>query len=45
MPQRHKSIDPDEDLQIRDEFRKKLEQRLKKPSKRFSHDKVLKKFA
>jgi hypothetical protein len=34
--------DPDEDLQIRDEFRKKL---LKKPSKRFSHDKVLKKFA
>ena len=37
--------DPDSGLQLRKEFKTKLEQRLKKPSKRISHDEVLKKFA
>jgi hypothetical protein len=36
--------DPDTDLHLKDDFRKKLEQRLGKPSKRFSHEEVLKKF-
>jgi hypothetical protein len=37
--------DPDSGLQLRKEFKTKLEQRLKKPSKRISHEEVLKKFA
>lgn len=37
--------DPDSGLQLKDEFRAKLEQRLKKPSKRISHEEVLKQFA
>lgn len=36
--------DPDTDLHLKDDFGKKLEQRLSKPSKRFSHEEVLKKF-
>lgn len=37
--------DPDSGLHLRKEFKTKIEQRLKKPSKRISHEKVLKKFA
>lgn len=37
--------DPDSGLQLREDFKAKLEQRLKKPSKRISHDEVLKRFA
>ncbi len=37
--------DPDSGLQLREDFKAKLEQRLKKPSKRISHEEVLKKFA
>jgi hypothetical protein len=37
--------DPDSGLHLRKEFKTKLEQRLKKPSKRISHEEVLKKFA
>jgi len=37
--------DPDSGLQLRKEFKTKLEQRLKKPSKRISHEEVLIKFA
>lgn len=37
--------DPDSGLQLRKEFKTKLEQRLKKPSKRISHEEVLKIFA
>ena len=37
--------DPDSGLQLKKEFKIKLEQRLKKPSKRISHEEVLKKFA
>ena len=36
--------DPDSGLQLKEEFKKKLEQRLKKPSKRIHHKEVLKKF-
>ena len=37
--------DPDSGLHLRKEFKTKIEQRLKKPSKRISHEEVLKKFA
>lgn len=37
--------DPDSGLQLKKEFRAKLEQRLKKPSKRISHQEVMKRFA
>ena len=37
--------DPDSGLQLRKEFKTKLEQRLKKPSKRTSHEEVLKRLA
>ncbi len=37
--------DPDSGLQLRDEFKTKLEERLKKTSRRIPHKEVLKKFA
>jgi hypothetical protein len=37
--------DPDSGLELQDDFKKKLEQRLSKPSGRVSHEKVVKKFA
>ncbi|MDI6743873.1 MAG: hypothetical protein QMD07_00695 [Thermodesulfovibrionales bacterium] len=37
--------DPDSGLHLKKEFKTKLEQRLKKPSKRISHEEVLKRFA
>ena len=37
--------DPDAGLQLRKEFRIKLERRLRKPSKRISHHEVVKAFA
>ncbi len=37
--------DPDSGLHLKKEFKARLEQRLKKPSKRISHEEVLKKFA
>lgn len=37
--------DPDSGLHLKKEFKIKLEQRLKKPSKRISHEEVLKRFA
>jgi hypothetical protein len=37
--------DPDSGLHLKKEFKSKLEQRLKKPSKRISHEEVLKRFA
>ncbi|MEW6676256.1 MAG: hypothetical protein AB1348_09720 [Nitrospirota bacterium] len=37
--------DPDSGLHLKKEFKVKLEQRLKKPSKRISHEEVLKRFA
>lgn len=37
--------DPDSGLQLKKEFKIKLKQRLKKPSKRISHEEVLKRFA
>jgi len=37
--------DPDSGLQLKEEFRKELEQRLRKPSERISHQEVLKRFA
>lgn len=37
--------DPDSGLQLSEDFKTKLEQRLKRPSKRISHDEVLKRFA
>ncbi len=37
--------DPDSGLQLKEEFREKLEQRLKKPSKRIAHQEVIKYFA
>lgn len=37
--------DPDSGLQIQSEFRKKLENRFKKDSKRIPHREVMKKFA
>jgi len=37
--------DPDSGLHLKKAFKKKLEQRLKKPSKRIPHEKVMKRFA
>lgn len=37
--------DPDSGLQLKEEFRKRLEERLKASSKRISHQEVLKRFA
>jgi hypothetical protein len=37
--------DPDSDLQLRKEFKTKLQKRLENPSKRISHHEVLKRFA
>ena len=37
--------DPDSGLQLKKEFKAKLEQRLNKPSKRISHKEVMKRFA
>ena len=37
--------DPDSGLQLKKEFKAKLQQRLKKPSKRIPHQEVLKRFA
>ena len=36
--------DPDSGLELTDEFKKKLMERLKKPSRRISHKEVLKEF-
>jgi len=36
--------DPDAGLELRDEFRQKLKERLEKPSRRISHEEVLKNF-
>lgn len=36
--------DPDSGLKLNDKFKKKLEERLRKPSQRFLHQKVLKNF-
>lgn len=36
--------DPDSGLQLKEEFKVKLEQRLKKPSKITPHEEVLKRF-
>jgi hypothetical protein len=37
--------DPDSGLHLKKAFKKKLEQRLKKPSKRIPHEEVIKRFA
>jgi len=37
--------DPESGLQLTEEFKKKLEERLKEPSKRISHEEVLNRFA
>lgn len=37
--------DPDSGLQLKKEFKAKLERRLRKPSRRISHQEVLKEFA
>lgn len=37
--------DPDSGLQLTREFKAKIEQRLKRPSKRISHEEVVKRFA
>lgn len=37
--------DPDSGLQLKEEFKKKLEERLKEPSKRIPHQEVIKRFA
>ena len=37
--------DPDSGLQLREDFKTKIEQRLKKPSKRVSHEEVLRRLA
>lgn len=37
--------DPDSGLHLKKEFKTKLEQRLKKPSKRISHQEAMKRFA
>lgn len=37
--------DPDSGLQLKKEFKTKLEKRFKKPAKRLSHQEVLKKLA
>ena len=36
--------DPDSGLQIKEKFRKKIDKILRKPSKRISHQEVIKKF-
>lgn len=36
--------DPDSGLALRDEFKKRLRERLEKPSRRISHEEVLKEF-
>ena len=36
--------DPDSGLELTDEFKKKLRERLEKPAKRVPHEEVLKKF-
>ncbi|MBF0557088.1 MAG: hypothetical protein HQK96_21450 [Nitrospirae bacterium] len=36
--------DPDTGLQLRDDFRAKLQQRLSNPAKRVSHDVVMRRF-
>jgi hypothetical protein len=36
--------DPDSGLKLNDKFKRKLKQRLSKPSKRYPHAEVLKKF-
>ncbi|RLG19543.1 hypothetical protein DRN74_06685 [Candidatus Micrarchaeota archaeon] len=36
--------DPDSGLELRNEFKKKLRERLRKPSKRISHKEVLERF-
>jgi len=36
--------DPDSGLEVTEEFKKKLRERLGKPSKRIPHEEVLKKF-
>ena len=37
--------DPDSGLELTKEFKAKLEKRLRNPSRRISHDEVLKRFA
>lgn len=37
--------DPDSGLELNSEFRKKLEARIKAPSKKLSHEEVLRRFA
>jgi len=37
--------DPDSGLQLKEEFKKELELRLRKPSERISHQEVLKRLA
>ncbi|MDA2920301.1 hypothetical protein MYX76_12555 [Desulfobacterota bacterium AH_259_B03_O07] len=37
--------DPEAGLQLTDEFKKKLEERLRAPSKRIPHEEVLNRFA
>lgn len=37
--------DPDSGLHLKKEFKTKLEQRLKEPSKRIPHEEVMKRFA
>ncbi|MBI5328359.1 MAG: hypothetical protein HZB80_08770 [Deltaproteobacteria bacterium] len=37
--------DPDSGLQLTEEFKAKIEQRLKRPSERISHEDVVKRFA
>lgn len=37
--------DPDSGLHLKKKFKRQLEQRLKKPSRKISHEEVLKRFA
>lgn len=37
--------DPDSGLQLKKEFKAKLEQRLKKPSRRIPHEEAMRRFA
>jgi len=37
--------DPDSGLQLKKEFKARLEQRLKKPSRRISHEEAMRRFA
>ncbi len=37
--------DPDSGLQLKKQFKRKLQQRLKTPSQRISHKEILKRFA